>query len=250
MTHTAEQTPAPVVSRETLLLELIDRCEAEKLALADELKAAMKKASDIDAQRQKLDYKLSDAEQRLKISAGSAGVYRDTMRAQALGRLMMGDETVKLDELPDSDPMSTLSAGDLKLGIEELRRQRAELGRSWDSARSRVGALEKKFYTLHAKANGARYEMARNAAYNAWVEVLAAESCSQKHALHAGIAQFVGEGFWNLVLPPVDGHESMAEIRPAGRAGGAEFRGENVRLTGLVNKYAGQLAGAFAEMTK
>jgi|GEM_PF-5415519 len=248
-THTdTETTAAPQVSAETQLLGIEEAARNEKEQIAVELDKAVKNFKLQEQKRVELEYALSKAEEQMNILSGSATQYRDSQRAQAISRMLLGDTSVELDKLPATDPMASLSVTDLKAGIAQLRRDRSELELSWKAAQSAVNALERKHFAAHAKLHGARYQLARNAIYDAWVELQAAEGASQKHALHQ-VPQHVAQDFWNIVLPAVDTLDSMKDLRPAGRNFGSnEIKGENIRLTGLISTRAAGLAAEFQNM--
>lgn len=238
--------PAPV-SEETRLLELIDRYTTVKADAAAASREALRQAADIDNRRKTLDHRLHEAEQRMNILAGSAAKYRDSQRAQAIGRLLQGDTSVDLEAVQEADPMDKLSANDLKLGIAELRNQRTELGREWDFVRSRVAKLEREFYRAHCVIHVAKFQLARDQVHASWVEIMGAESAAAKFAIHSGMDVLVNsQALTSLVLPSADGSDAMADVRRPGiRFGAAEVSGERILATHIIRNQAAALSAEF-----
>lgn len=241
--------PPPPPSHETRLLEVIAQQDAEIEAIRGELPAAVTKVKEVDQRRREVDFALSRAEQKLNILSGSQSTYRDNQRAQALAKILTGDTTVRLEDLPQTDPADSLSAGDLKEGIAALRRDRTELGFTWNAAIGGVSNLRKRWYKAKALKAGAQYMLARESIFNAWSELRAIESCAQEMALHHTPQYVHLQDFDTLVLPAADRLEAMAPLRvPDSGFGLASIRGENLRMTGRGEADARTLKGQFDSM--
>lgn len=238
--------PPPPPSHETILHGVIAEQEREIETIRAELPAAAAKVREIDDRRQKLDFALSKAEQKLSILAGTSTQYRDSQRAEALAKILTGDTSVKLDELPQEDPADRLTPADIREGISQLRKDRSELGFAWNSATAAIKGLRKRYYKATALLNGARYLLARGALFDAWSKVRASECAMQEHSVHH-TPTFVSLAEWDtLALPGIGSMEELHALRrPGTRFGPGGISGETLRLTGRGETETAALKGEF-----
>lgn len=225
--------PPPPPSHETILHDVIAKQEREIETIRGELPDAVAKIREIDDRRQKVDFALSKAEQKLSILSGSQSVYRDSQRAEALAKILSGDTTVKLDQIPQEDPADRLTPSDIREGIGQLRKVRTELGFEWNSATAAIKGLRKRYYTAVALMAGAKYQLCREELFNAWSKVRAAEGAMAEQTLHH-TPTFINVQSWDeLKLPAADSMDAMKALRRAGtRLSSGVISGENLRLTG------------------
>lgn len=225
--------PPPPPSHETILHGVIAEQEREIETIRAELPAAAAKVREIDDRRQKLDFALSKAEQKLSILAGTSTQYRDSQRAEALAKILTGDTSVKLDQIPQEDPADRLTPADIREGISQLRKDRSELGFAWNSATAAIKGLRKRYYTAVALKAGAEYQLARETLFNAWSKLRAAEGAMAEQTLHH-TPTFINVNSWDeLKLPAGDSMDAMKPLRRAGtRLSSGVISGESLRLTG------------------
>lgn len=241
--------PPPPPSHETILLDVIAQQDREIETIRAELPAAAAKVREIDDRRQKLDFALSKAEQKLSILAGTSTQYRDSQRAEALAKILTGDTSVKLDQIPQEDPADRLTPSDIREGIGQLRKVRTELGFEWNSATAAIKGLRKRYYTAVALKSGARYQLCREELFNAWSKVRAAEGAMAEQSMHH-VPTFINVQSWDeLKLPAADGMDSMKALRRAGtRLSSGVISGESLRLTGRGDTDVAVLKAEFEAM--
>lgn len=154
-----ESTPATQsLSIESKVETALAKIDAQKADISAQLQTLKTKATELNAEREKLAGAIATSEQRLNILAGSPTQYRDA-KAEAVAKSLLDGTPLDLTayENDNADLADRLPATDLKAALRVLKTQMQEIERRKVGLTAETRKLSGDYFELHARAHGIRF---------------------------------------------------------------------------------------------
>lgn len=154
-----ESTPATQsLSVESKVETALAKIDAQKADISAQLQTLKAKATELNAEREKLAGAIATSEQRLNILAGSPTQYRDA-KAEAVAKSLLDGTPLDLTayENDNADLADRLPAGDLKAALRVLKTQMQEIERRKVGLTAETRKLSSDYFELHARAHGIKF---------------------------------------------------------------------------------------------
>lgn len=154
-----ESTPATQsLSIESKVETALAKIDAQKADISAQLQTLKAKATELNAEREKLAGAIATSEQRLNILAGSPTQYRDA-KAEAVAKSLLDGTPLDLTayENDNADLADRLPAGDLKAALRVLKTQMQEIERRKVGLTAETRKLSSEYFELHARAHGIKF---------------------------------------------------------------------------------------------
>lgn len=171
-----ETTPAMAgVSIETKVESALAKIDAQKADISAQLQTLKTKATELNAEREKLAGAIATSEQRLNILAGSPTQYRDA-KAEAVAKSLLDGTPLDLTayENDNADLADRLPAGDLKAALRVLKNQMLEIERRKVGLTAETRKLSSEYFELHARAHGIKFAQMAIGLVDEYAAVMAA----------------------------------------------------------------------------
>lgn len=154
-----ETTPATQsLSIESKVETALAKIDAQKADISAQLQTLKTKATELNAEREKLAGAIATSEQRLNILAGSPTQYRDA-KAEAVAKSLLDGTPLDLTayDNDNADLADRLPATDLKAALRVLKTQMQEIERRKVGLTAETRKLSGDYFELHARAHGIRF---------------------------------------------------------------------------------------------
>ena len=180
------------------LIGLVGRTIEVEADISAQLQTLKTKATELNAEREKLAGAIATSEQRLNILAGSPTQYRDA-KAEAIAKSLLDGTPIDLAayENDNADLADRLPATDLKAALRVLKTQMQEIERRKVGLNAETRKLSSDYFELHARAHGIRFAKLAVELVDEYAAVMAAHRANLSLG---GFSQLAPDVFSNIEI--------------------------------------------------
>lgn len=194
----ASETATINLSIESKVETALAKIDAQKADICAQLQTLKTKATELNAEREKLAGAIATSEQRLNILAGSPTQYRDA-KAEAIAQSLLDGTPLDLTayDNDNADLADRLPAGDLKSALRVLKTQMQEIERRKVGLTAESRKLSSDYFELHARAHGIKFAQL---AVQLIDEYAAVQAAHRANLSLGGFSQLAPDVFSNIEI--------------------------------------------------